>query len=104
MGALLQPDYITQKFQQILAKYRLRRIRFHDLRHSCATIMLYLGYTLKDIQTWLGHSNYHFTADTYIHSGAGIHEQMAERLSEELKSLLPQNSEPPNLAENLSMC
>lgn len=27
--------------------------------------MLYLGYTLKDIQTWLGHSNYNFTADTY---------------------------------------
>lgn len=104
MGTLLQPDYITQKFQQILVKYGLRRIRFHDLRHSCATIMLYLGYTLKDIQTWLGHSNYNFTADTYIHSGAGVHEQMAERLSEELKSLLPQNSEPPNLAENLSMC
>lgn len=104
MGTLLQPDYITQKFQQILAKYGLRRIRFHDLRHSCATIMLYLGYTLKDIQTWLGHSNYNFTADTYIHSGAGVHEQMAERLSEELKSLLPQNLENPILAENLSMC
>ena len=104
MGALLQPDYITQKFQQILAKYGLRRIRFHDLRHSCATIMLYLGYTLKDIQTWLGHSNYNFTADTYIHSGAGVHEQMAERLSEELKSLLPQNLENPILVENLSMC
>lgn len=104
MGTLLQPDYITQKFQQILVKYGLRRIRFHDLRHSCATIMLYLGYTLKDIQTWLGHSNYNFTADTYIHSGAGVHEQMAERFSEELKSLLPQNPEPPNLAENLSMC
>lgn len=104
MGTLLQPDYITQKFQQILVKYGLRRIRFHDLRHSCATIMLYLGYTLKDIQTWLGHSNYNFTADTYIHSGVGVHEQMAERFSEELKSLLPQNPEPPNLAENLSMC
>ena len=104
MGTLLQPDYITQKFQQILVKYGLRRIRFHDLRHSCATIMLYLGYTLKDIQTWLGHSNYNFTANTYIHSGTGVHEQMAERLSEELKSLLPQNPESPNLAENLSMC
>lgn len=104
MGTLLQPDYITQKFQQILVKYGLRRIRFHDLRHSCATIMLYLGYTLKDIQTWLGHSNYNFTADTYIHSGAGVHEQMAERFSEELKSLLPQNPETPNLTENLSMC
>ncbi len=54
------------------------------MRHSCATIMLYLGYTLKDIQTWLGHSNYNFTADTYIHSGMGAHEQMAQTFSERL--------------------
>lgn len=93
MGTLIQPDYVSQKFQQILAKYGLRRIRYHDLRHSCATIMLYLGYTLKDIQTWLGHSNYNFTADTYIHSGAGVHEQMAKSLSEKLNGILPQN--PP---------
>lgn len=101
MGTLLQPDYITQKFQQILGKYGLRKIRFHDLRHSCATIMLYLGYTLKDIQTWLGHSNYNFTADTYIHSGNGVHEQMAERLSEELNIALPLN---PILTDDSSMC
>lgn len=91
MGTLLQPDYVSQKFQKLLQQYGLRRIRFHDLRHSCATIMLYLGYTLKDIQTWLGHSNYNFTADTYIHSGTGIHEQMAETLSEKLGALLPGN-------------
>ncbi len=91
MGTLIQPDYVSQKFQAILHKYGLRRIRFHDLRHSCATIMLYLGYTLKDIQTWLGHSNYNFTADTYIHSGAGVHEQMAQSLSEKLGGILPQN-------------
>lgn len=94
MGTLLQPDYVSQKFQQLLSKYGLRRIRFHDLRHSCATIMLYLGYTLKDIQTWLGHSNYNFTADTYIHSGMGVHEQMAESLSEKLGNVLPKNLLP----------
>ena len=56
--------------------------------------MLYLGYTLKDIQTWLGHSNYNFTADTYIHSGVGVHEQMAESLSEKLGNVLPQKLLP----------
>jgi len=60
MGMLLQPDFVSQKFQKLLAKYNLRPIRFHDLRHSCATIMLYLGYSMKDIQTWLGHSIYSF--------------------------------------------
>ena len=87
MGTLLQPDFVSQKFQQILEKNGLRRIRFHDLRHSCATIMLYLGYTLKDIQTWLGHSNYNFTADTYIHSAPEAHQKMAISLAERLPEL-----------------
>ena len=95
MGTLLQPDFVSQKFQQILEKNGLRRIRFHDLRHSCATIMLYLGYTLKDIQTWLGHSNYNFTADTYLHSAPEAHQKMAVSLAErlpELPGLLPVDS------------
>ena len=87
IGMLLQPDFVSQKFQKLLTKYGLRRIRFHDLRHSCATIMLYLGYTIKDIQTWLGHSNYSFTADTYIHSAPTAHIDMANTLSEKLPEL-----------------
>ena len=87
LGTLLQPDYVSQKFQKILEKYQLRRIRFHDLRHSCATIMLYLGYSLKDIQTWLGHSNYNFTADTYLHPASSAHQQMASTLADHLLAL-----------------
>lgn len=94
LGTLLQPDFVTHKFGQVLSKYGLRPIRFHDLRHSCATIMLYLGYTLKDIQTWLGHSNYNFTADTYIHSSSGVHEQMAESFAEKLGIAPPINFLP----------
>ena len=89
MGMLLQPDFVSQKFQQLLRKYGLRPIRFHDLRHSCATIMLYLGYSLKDIQTWLGHSNYYFTADTYVHSSINTHTEMANTLSNRLPELMP---------------
>lgn len=87
MGMLLQPDFVSQKFQSLLNKYGLRRIRFHDLRHSCATIMLYLGYSLKDIQTWLGHSNYAFTADTYVHSMPEMHKAMAESFAEKVQGL-----------------
>ena len=89
MGNLLQPDFVSQKFQKLLRQYNLRPIRFHDLRHSCATIMLYLGYSLKDIQTWLGHSNYNFTADTYLHTAPTAHLQMANTYSEKLEELLP---------------
>lgn len=89
MGMLLQPDFVSQKFQKLLEKYNLRPIRFHDLRHSCATIMLYLGYTMKDIQTWLGHSNYSFTANTYVHSSKQSHVKMAQSFSENLPVLGP---------------
>lgn len=89
IGMLLQPDFVSQKFQQLLVKYNLRKIRFHDLRHSCATIMMYLGYSMKDIQTWLGHSNYSFTANTYVHSSKESHVQMAQTFSENLPLLEP---------------
>ncbi len=89
MGTLLQPDHVSQRFQQVLNYHGLRKIRFHDLRHSCATIMLYLGYTMKDIQTWLGHSNYNFTADTYVHSAPGAHVEMASSFSEKILGLMP---------------
>ena len=98
MGMLLQPDFVSQKFQKLLEKYGLRPIRFHDLRHSCATIMLYLGYTMKDIQTWLGHSNFAFTANTYVHSSKESHIQMANSFSDNLPVLGPVQAatqEPP---------
>ena len=87
LGTLLQPDYVSQKFQKVLEKYQLCRICFHDLRHSCATIMLCLGYALKDIQTWLGHNNYNFTADMYIHSALSAHQQMTSTLADHLPAL-----------------
>jgi len=49
--------------------------------------MLYLGYTMKDIQTWLGHSNYNFTADTYVHSAPTSHIQMASAFAENIPML-----------------
>ena len=42
-------------------------IRFHDLRHGCASIFLSGGYTLKDVQEWLGHADITMTANTYGH-------------------------------------
>ena len=49
--------------------------------------MLYLSYTMKDIQTWLGHSNYNFTADTYVHSAPTAHVQMASTFAENIPML-----------------
>ncbi len=45
----------------------MRRIRFHDLRHSCASLLLKNGVQMKEIQEWLGHSDFSTTANTYAH-------------------------------------
>ncbi|MEK3865858.1 tyrosine-type recombinase/integrase [Paenibacillus sp. FSL H7-0716] len=42
-------------------------MRYHDLRHSCASLLLSNGVSMKEIQEWLGHSNYSTTANIYSH-------------------------------------
>ena len=67
MGHLINPNYITVAFRKLLDKNGMRRIRLHDLRHSCATLLLSLGYNMKDIQVWLGHGDIGTTMNIYAH-------------------------------------
>ena len=67
MGNLIQPDSVTTGFPQLLKENGLRRIRFHDLRHSCASLLLKQGVPMKQIQEWLGHSDISTTANIYAH-------------------------------------
>ncbi|WP_234399907.1 tyrosine-type recombinase/integrase [Paenibacillus popilliae] len=67
LGERIKPGYITQHFPLVLKKHNLRRIRFHDLRHSCASLLLANGVSIKEIQVWLGHSHYSTTANIYVH-------------------------------------
>lgn len=67
MGEPYQPNYVTQHFKLVLRKNHLRNIRFHDLRHTCASLLLKNGVPMKDIQEWLGHSSYNTTANIYAH-------------------------------------
>ena len=69
-GSLIKPDHITYGFRSLLKKNNMRMIRFHDLRHTCASLLLNNGkgnITIKDIQEWLGHSDYKTTANIYAH-------------------------------------
>lgn len=66
-GSILKPDYVSHKFHQLLIDNKLRNIRFHDLRHSCASLLLHNNIQMKDIQIWLGHSSYNTTANLYSH-------------------------------------
>lgn len=66
-GKPFAPDYVTMKFSKLLKQHNLRHIRFHDLRHSCASLLVANGFMLKDIQEWLGHSDIQVTANIYAH-------------------------------------
>lgn len=67
LGNRIKPGYITQHFALVLKKNNLRHIRFHDLRHTCATRMCVKGENLVKVQKWLGHSSITTTANTYAH-------------------------------------
>lgn len=66
-GKLITPVYVTDHFANMIKKHRLKKIRFHDLRHSCASLLLANGVPMKEIQEWLGHSTFQVTADFYSH-------------------------------------
>lgn len=66
-GNIVRPDYVTQHFSMLLNKNNMKHIRFHVLRHSCASLLLAKGIPMKSIQKWLGHSNFSTTANLYAH-------------------------------------
>ena len=66
-GTPLRPSYFTKSFSKLLERHGLKSIRFHDLRHSCASLMLNSGVAMKTASQILGHSTIAITADLYTH-------------------------------------
>lgn len=87
LGNPFKPDYITKGFKKHLIKSNLKIIRFHDLRHSCATMLYQLEYDLKDIQMWLGHSDIQTTANLYTHYSFDNKKKIAQKINERFFSV-----------------
>lgn len=66
-GTMYRPDGITRTFQRALERHGLKKMRFHDLRHSTASILVDKGWDINDIKEWLGHADIETTANIYAH-------------------------------------
>lgn len=66
-GSLMKPDYLTRHFKALLQKNDLKIIRFHELRHSFASLLISNNIPLKVVQDCLGHADFNTTANIYTH-------------------------------------
>jgi integrase len=81
-GTPLNPANIRRSFNRIIKQADLPKIRFHDLRHTHATLLLAQGVNVKVISERLGHSNIKVTLDTYSHVLPTMQEEVARKLDE----------------------
>ena len=66
-GIPYRPDSLTRSFKRALARHGLPQMRYHDLRHSTASILVDKGWDINDIKEWLGHADISTTANIYAH-------------------------------------
>ena len=80
-GKRYKTNWITENFKRFLEKNNLRVIRFHDLRHTCATMLRHTGVPMEDIQKFLGHSTITTTEGIYAHFDDSKHKATITKLS-----------------------
>ena len=86
---LMATPYIEDAFPKILERNGLRKIRFHDLRHTCASLMHKMGFSPKEVQDYLGHSTVSVTLNIYTHLDWSSKENAAKAMENAVK--LPEN-------------
>lgn len=85
-GGLLNPNNVSRHFKKILKDNDFdTRVRFHDLRHSCATFLHNeFGFDLKDVSVYLGHSDVKTTGNIYVHET--INKKIANTINSNLEN------------------
>lgn len=82
LGKFSEPQYIRVRFKQLLKRAGLPDMRFHDLRHSAATLLLTMGVHPKQVQELLRHSNIATTMDIYSHVLPSMQRKMMDDLDD----------------------
>ena len=91
MGNRMSTRCLTTGFPNFLKKNGFKKLRCHDLRHSCASLLLYNGVSIKQFQEWLGHADFATTANIYAHLDSSAKLVSAKALEEGLA--LPEDIE-----------
>ncbi|EPS55255.1 TPA: tyrosine-type recombinase/integrase [Clostridium botulinum] len=84
-GKYIHPMYYTNKLTKVIKKAKIdKKVRFHDLRHTNATLLLSQGVDFKVIQERLGHEDINTTLNTYSH----VNKSMQKNATDKLNSIL----------------
>jgi integrase len=86
LGTPLNPNWVLGRFKKLLERAELPHIRFHDLRHNIATLLLCMGIHPRIVQELLGHNRIQETMDTYSHVLPSIHKEAIKNLEDVLWS------------------
>ena len=87
-GGPMSPDSVLHMLHRVLKRAGLPRVRFHDLRHTFATLTLQNGVDVKTVSGMLGHYSAGFTLDTYAHVTTSAQRQAAEAMEHVLSGSL----------------
>ena len=91
-GGPVDPDFLDKQFRELLSEHQLKKLRFHDLRHTHATLLLLEHVSIKVISERLGHSSTNITQDIYSHV---LPEMQLEAANAIDRVLTPVKPEPP---------
>ena len=80
-GEVISPNYLTRIFHSVVEHSTLPQIRLHDLRHSAASNLLNAGFSVVQVQEWLGHSSAETTLRFYAHADKSSKKAIADSLN-----------------------
>lgn len=101
VGNPVDPNNLIKEFRKLLLSVNLPKIRFHDIRHTCATLLLLKNVHPKVVSERLGHSDIRITLQTYTHAVPSLQNEASQIIEDlmngdTLTSLTPSSPKPAN--------
>jgi len=82
IGTAIEPRNLSRLFEALRERAQVPRVRFHDLRHSCASLLFELGVPLRMVMEILGHLQISTTSDIYTHVMPAQYREVADTLDQ----------------------